>query len=174
MRSLDDGDDQEAQRRQAAYIKSHSDLNSGSQQEFIPHMDTLGTLSDEPSFTLYPFISSPQDGCRDPSHSSRKCCGCPRPQALPVSVSNQPRAKALCPLGSNTFQCSKDKPIGHDNRLSDCCVAHQCFLTKGPLRGAQAGERDMPGFWANPVRKKCFCPTGEACGRALSQTWTYD
>lgn len=137
-------------------------------------MDTLGTLSDELSFTLYPFISSPQDGCRDPSHSSQKCCGFPRPQALPVSVSTQPRAKAIRPLGSNTFQCSKDKPIGYDNRLSDCCVAHQCLLTKGPLRGAQADERDMPSFWANPARKMCFCPTGEACARALSQTWTYD
>lgn len=179
MRSLDDGDDQEAQRRQAAYIRSQSDLSSGSQQGFIPYMDTLGSLSDELTFTLYPFISSAQDGCRDSSHSSRKCWGCPRPQvglpeALSVSVSTQPRAKAICLLGSNTSQCSKDMPISHDNRLSGCWVAHQRLLSKGPLRGSQADERDMPRSWVDSARKKCFCPAGEACGRALSQTWTYN
>lgn len=81
-------------------------------------MDTLGGLADELTFTLYPFISSAQDGCSVPSHSSQKCWGFPRPQqglpeALPVSVSTLPTAKTVCPLGSNIFQCSKDVAISH-------------------------------------------------------------
>lgn len=115
----------EAQRRQAAYVRSHSDLSSRSQQGFVPHMDTLGGLADDLTFTLYLFISSAQDGCRVPSHSSQKFWGFPRPQqglpeALPVSVSTLPRPKAVCPLGSNIFQCSKDVAISH--RQSELAV----------------------------------------------------
>lgn len=103
MRSLDDAGDQGAQRRQAAYARSHNDLSPGSQQEFLPPIDMMGGLADE--LTLYAFISSPQDDPRDPFHSSQKRWGFPRPQeglpeALPVSVSMQPGAKATCHSGA--------------------------------------------------------------------------
>lgn len=84
-------------------------------------MDTQGGLANKLTLTLYPFISSPQDSWKDPSHSFQECWGFPRPQvgfpeAVLVSVSIQPRAKAICPLRSNTFQCSKGILINYDKR----------------------------------------------------------
>ena len=55
MRSLDD--EGQAQRRQVAYFRSHSELSSGSQQGLIPHMDTPGGLADLLTFTLYPLLA---------------------------------------------------------------------------------------------------------------------